>query len=226
MSRTIRMFEIIQILRHATKSMTAEQIADILEVSKRTAYRDIATLKSMRVPIDGEAGIGYIMRPGFDLPPLHFTSTEIEAIIVGLSLLKRTGDLGLQHAAEQVVNKIHQVMPKDDSLDITASQLQVSSWKSAPESNKIISQLRRSIRETQCLNIDYENLNGIKSNRLIKPLGIIYYIEVVLLAAWCDLRQDFRHFRVDRISAAKLANQEFKDEAIALRQRWHEANPL
>lgn len=226
MSRTIRMFEIIQILRHANKPMTAEQIADILEVSKRTAYRDIATLKSMRVPIDGEAGIGYIMRPGFELPPLHFTSTEIEAVIVGLSLLKRTGDIGLQHAAEQVVNKIHQVMPEADNLDITASQLQVSSWKSAPESSEIISLLRRSIRETQCLKINYENQQGQKSQRTIKPLGIIYYIEVVLLAAWCDLRQDFRHFRVDRISTAKPTTQQFKAEAEALRKKWHTTHPL
>lgn len=226
MSRTIRMFEIIQILRHANQPMTAMQIADILEVSKRTAYRDIATLKAMRVPIDGEAGIGYIMRPGFDLPPLHFTSTEIEAVIVGLSLLKRTGDIGLQHAAEQVVNKIHAAMPEDNNLEVAASQLQVSSWKSAPESSEIISLLRASIRETRCLKIDYENEQGKKTQRFIKPLGIIYYIEVVLLAAWCDLRQDFRHFRIDRISAAKPTKQEFEHQAKALRQKWLEVQNL
>ena len=111
MSRSDRMFEIIQLLRRAEKPMTAQALADALEVVPRTIYRDIAVLQGMRVPIEGEAGIGYVMRRGFDLPPLMFTAEEVEAIVVGLALLRRTGDLGLQAAAGRVSGKIAEVLP-------------------------------------------------------------------------------------------------------------------
>ena len=113
MSRSSRMFEIIQLLRAADGPLTAEAMAGTLEVTKRTVYRDIAALQAMRVPIDGEAGVGYVMRPGFDLPPLMFTAEEVEAIVVGLALLGRTGDGGLVAAAERAGHKISEVLPGD-----------------------------------------------------------------------------------------------------------------
>ena len=118
MNRSTRMFEIIQLLRSTKRSLTAQQLAESLEVTKRTIYRDIVALQGMRVPIDGEAGVGYIMRPGFDLPPLMFTTEEVEAIAVGLSLLGRTGDTALETAAKNVVRKISDVLPEDNPYGI------------------------------------------------------------------------------------------------------------
>src|ERR1700687_1998827 len=111
MSRSNRMFEIIQLLRSAHGPMTSNELAEPCEVAPRTIYRDIASLQAMRVPIAGEAGIGYVMRAGFDLPPLMFTTEEVEAIVVGLALLQRTGDVGLQGAAETIGAKIAAVLP-------------------------------------------------------------------------------------------------------------------
>lgn len=222
MSRSIRMFEIIQLLRNTTHPMTAERIGELLEVSKRTIYRDISALKSMRVPIDGEAGIGYIMRPGFDLPPLAFTSEEVEAIVVGLALLKRTGDIGLQNAAEQVAYKIDAVLPEGAISPVNKSGLEVSSWLGATPSGDIMSKLRQAIREEDQLEIMYSNANGDITKRRVKPLAIIYYIEVELLAVWCELRSDFRHFRVDRILKLNSMGKRFSDEMPQLRNLWLE----
>ena len=128
MSRSNRLFEIIQLLRAARKPLTAHGLAEALEVGSRTIYRDIAALQAMRVPIAGEAGIGYVMRAGFDLPPLMFTTEEVEAIVVGLALLKRTGDVGLQGAAETIGAKIAAVLPGDRDGDLTDLPFYVSSW--------------------------------------------------------------------------------------------------
>ena len=139
MNRSSRMFEIIQLLRSARRSMTAADLADELEVTKRTIYRDILALQSMRVPIDGEAGIGYIMRPGFDLPPLMFTAEEAEAIAVGMSLLGRTGDAGLEKAARNVVRKISDVMHSDEQNRNESGALSesvfASGWHKIPASD-------------------------------------------------------------------------------------------
>lgn len=196
MSRSIRLFEIIQYLRQANGPVTAARLAEQLEVTKRTIYRDIQILQSQRLPIDGEAGIGYIMRPGFDLPPLMFNQDEIEAISVGLALLGRTGDQGLQQAAANVAAKIAAVTPS--ALD-PAPPHQVSQWHEIGTTKIEPSDLRRFIREDAELSIKYLDLMDETSQRIIQPIALIYYVEVIVLAAWCNLRQAFRHFRIDRI---------------------------
>ncbi len=213
MRRTARLFEIIQILRAETKAITAEQIAEMLEVSTRTVYRDIAALQAMRTPIDGEAGIGYVMRSGYDLPPLNFDIEEIEAIIVGLSLLARTGDSGLLKAASRVSAKIDEVRGNTQSL-------QVSDWGAAAPTTIDMSELRQAIREEQKLHISYNDEQDNQTQRTVLPIAIVYYIEVVVLAAWCELRQDFRHFRVDRIMHYQLLDDHFKNSGERLREQW------
>ena len=126
MRRADRLFEIIQLLRSARGPLTAQDLAATLEVTPRTIYRDMAALQAMRVPIDGEAGVGYIMRKGYDLPPLMFTVEETEAVCVGLSLLSRTGDVALQKAAMRVANKIAEVLPPDRRARLNDGKLQVS----------------------------------------------------------------------------------------------------
>lgn len=226
MSRSMRMFEIIQLLRNASSPMTAQKIGELLEVSKRTAYRDIAALKAMRVPIDGEAGIGYIMRPGFDLPPLAFAPDEIEAIIVGLALLQRTGDTGLQLAAARVAMKINDVLPDDVTPQNEDPTLHVSSWMTAQPTGQKTGILRRAIREEECVRLTYQDLSEELTERVVKPLAVLYYIEVVLLAAWCELRCDFRHFRIDRINKLEVTGTHFTGEGLHLRKTWQEHNRL
>lgn len=213
MRRTDRLFEIIQILRAENKPITADKIAQMLEVSTRTVYRDIATLQAMRTPIDSEAGIGYLMRRGYDLPPLNFNGEEIEAIIVGLSLLSRTGDSGLMKAASQVSSKIEKVTE-------TSKSLQVSSWGTDTPDNIDMSVLRQCIRDEQKINICYRDENNATTQRMIKPLAIIYYIEVIILAAWCELRRGYRHFRIDRINDYSLIEEFFAGEGDRLRDFW------
>jgi predicted DNA-binding transcriptional regulator YafY len=224
MGRSNRMFEVIQVLRSARKPLTAQAIAERLEVNKRTIYRDIAALQAMRIPIEGEAGIGYVMRRGFDLPPLMFDADEIEAIVVGLALLQRTGDPGLQSAAAGVGAKIALVLPRETGGSIDSRALQVSSWGAAAPGIDMKA-LRRAIREERKLKLGYLDTANQPTQRIVKPIAIVYYVEVAVLAAWCELRGDFRHFRVDRIASQKTLAERFTGEGIALRLRWEQARP-
>lgn len=210
MARSTRLFEIIQLLRHAKTAMTAQTLADELEVSKRTVYRDIAALQMMRLPIDGEAGIGYMMRAGYDLPPLMFTQDEMEAIIVELAMSGRTGDQALERSAKSAVVKIRDVLPVGARR---SAPLQVSRWNCVPDSMLDASKLRQFIREEAELCITYVDLNGNSSSRDIKALTLIYYVDVIVLVAWCELRKAFRHFRIDRIEQCEPTGVVFTGRA-------------
>ena len=213
MRRTDRLFEIIQMLRMEKKSITANEMASRLEVSVRTVYRDIQTLQSMRTPIEGEAGVGYIMRQGYNLPALNFSVEEIEAIVVGLSLVSRTGDPELQKAALRVSEKIDRVREKLDSL-------QVSEWGTAVPESVNPDVLRAAIRNEQKITIEYHDEMNIATKRIVLPIGIIYYVQSIVLIAWCELRNNFRHFRVDRMSNCVVNEAHFKREGDKLRAQW------
>lgn len=219
MSRSTRMFEIIQLLRSAVHPMTADAIADALEVTKRTVYRDIATLQSMRVPIIGEAGVGYVMRSGYDLPPLMFTSDEIEAIVVGLALIGRTGDSGLRGAADSAGRKIGSVLP-EGAQDLSSWPAYASDWHAMPKSDIDPTRLREAIRTESKIRLRYADAKGEFSTRVVLPLALIYYVESLVLAAWCELRKDFRHFRIDRIAKAEPAGEHFIGKGDGLRRDW------
>lgn len=220
MGRSDRLFEIIQLLRRARRPLTAEKIALSLEVTVRTVYRDIAALQAMRVPIEGETGVGYRMRPGFDLPPLMFTSDEVEAIMVGLALLRRTGDKGLLQAAQGVKRKIADVLPKALQHVIEQTALHVSAYGIAAPATVDIQRLRAAIRVERKLLLTYKDDAGQETQRTVLPLAVFYYVEVAVLVGWCILREDFRHFRVDRISACSDLDEFFKDKGEGLRARW------
>lgn len=226
MNRSTRMFEIIQLLRSARRSMTAQDLADELEVTKRTIYRDIVALQSMRVPIDGEAGVGYLMRPGFDLPPLMFTAEEVEAIAVGLSLLGRTGDASLQSVAQSVVRKISDVLPAENPYGLISQSVFTSSWHNIPKSDVDPAMLRKSVREQEVINIHYLDVKGAGTQRQILPLAILYYVDSLVLAAWCELRNDYRHFRVDRINECTATGIYFIDRGGELRDKWQAQHQL
>lgn len=219
MPRTGRLFEIIQILRTAAAPVRAEDLAGTLEVSKRTIYRDIAALQAMRTPVEGEAGIGYMLRKGYDLPPLNFDEEELEALHVGLAMLMRTGDGALQKAAARVSHKIKDV-------HATADWLQVAPWGAPlddPEQGCVSKALlRQAVRESRKLQLTYLSPESGESCRTLRPLALIYHIDCTMLAAWCELRGGFRHFRTDRMLAADVLEDGFTPEAGALRKLWME----
>ena len=222
MRRADRLFEIIQRLRRAKRPMTAEALADELEVNVRTVYRDMAALQAMRVPIEGAAGIGYVMRRGFDLPPLMFTAEEVEAIMVGLSLVTRTGDVSLLQAARGATGKIADVLPGTLASELDADRLKVSAWGTEPPVVDL-SLCRRAVREERKLRITYRSDSDQVTTRTIRPLAVIYYVAVTVIAGWCELRRDFRHFRADRITDLDELDDRFTGEGNALRQAWQQA---
>ena len=221
MPRSDRLFEMIQTLRTAKGPMTAQALADRLEVSKRTVYRDIATLQSRRTPIEGEAGVGYIMRPGYDLPPLNFDAEEITALRVGLAMLVRSGDSTLEAAASRIHNKV-------DALHGPADWLQVSPW-GAPRDDPAqgcvsVAMVRDAIRQARKLRLTYRNTDGCDTDRTVRPVAVVYHLECIMLAAWCELRGQFRHFRMDRIYACTVLDETFGAQADTLRSLWREQN--
>ncbi|HEX3863214.1 MAG TPA: YafY family protein [Stellaceae bacterium] len=217
MRRSDRLFDIIQVLRTATRPVTAAALAAELEVTPRTVYRDVATLQARRVPIEGAPGFGYVLRRGFDLPPLMFTNEEIEAIVVGVRLLRRTGDLGLQDAATRVISKVETVLPEALRAYLAAPSVFVSGH-GAP--NADLSVVRAAIRDERKLHLDYVDEQGRKSSRLIWPFALAYYVEATLISAWCELRDDFRHFRADRVQALTVLDDGFPVPGRTLMADW------
>ncbi len=210
--RSSRMFEIIQMLRSAKNPLRAHDIAAQLEVTKRTIYRDIATLQSMRVPIEGAAGVGYIMRPGYNLPPINFDVEEAEAISVGLSMTDRTGDKALERAALRAAQKLSAATKLSETLFS-------SSW-GATATDIDLAEVRTAIRQEVKLALHYHDANDSVTRRTIHPIAIVYYSEVVVIAAWCELRDDFRHFRADRMISIKALPENFNGKGPALRETW------
>ncbi len=220
MRKASRLFEIIQILRLARKPVTAAEIAAQLEVTTRSIYRDIAALQAMRVPIEGERGIGYILRPGFTLPPLMLSIEETEAIVLALALLQRTGDTELRQAAKQVNRKIAAVVP--EPLRESFSTGTLHAWGTpAPTPDSVdLALVRRAIRDEQKLLIDYRDEKGTPTERPIRPIALIYYSQTANIVAWCELRDAIRNFRADRVKHCATAPEFFTGEGDRLRQIW------
>lgn len=224
MIKPIRMLDLISELRAARGPLTAADLARRLNISIRTLYRDVAALQAMGVPIDGEAGVGYILRPGFHLPPLNFTPDEAEAITVGLALLRRTGDASLISAAERVAAKIAAVQP-EPSRQSPQERLRASPWHALPDSSIDAALLRRAIRDCRVLSLEYRDPDGRETHRDVLPIVLLYFVDGTVLAAWCTLRQAFRHFRIDRITACTPTTTSFAPDAARLRRDWATQNP-
>lgn len=219
-NRSHRLFEIIQALRLAKNPLTARALADLVEVTQRTIYRDIVTLQATGVPIEGAAGLGYVMRVGYDLPPLMFSPEEIEAIAVGLSLIGRTADTDLLAAAAKVAAKIRMVVPTEGASPLVDAALLVSHWNEVPVTGADYRLLRQAIREERKLSLRYADEQGRRTDRIILPVALVYYVDNALLAAWCELRGAFRHFRVDRIEACHPLDATFIGKGAPLREAW------
>ncbi len=220
MRRADRLFDIIQALRGKTRPTTAAALAQKLEVTPRTIYRDIATLQARRIPIEGEPGFGYLLRKGFDLPPLMFTMEEIEAITLGANLVHRVRDAKLKEAAEGVLNKLQQTVPKDLRSYLASPRFYVSEGSTVrPEGIELIDVLN-AIRECRKIAITYVDERQRSSDRTIWPIATIYYVDVTLIATWCELREDFRHFRADRVVRSHVLDERFSADSSRLMSEW------
>lgn len=211
MRRADRLFQIVQYLRGG-RLVTAANLAERLEVSPRTIYRDIADLQSSGVPIDGEAGVGYLMRDGYDLPPLMFTRDEIVALVSGARLIRAWGGVAMARAAEEALVKIESVLPpaerhRPDKIEIHAFAPEMTT-----EVRARIDKFERAAEERHRLRISYRDAESRATQRVIRPLGLWFWGKVWTLVAWCELREDFRMFRLDRIDALADTGEQFRQE--------------
>lgn len=202
------MFQIIQYLR-SRRITTAKWLAEALEVSERTIYRDIQDLVTSGTPIEGEAGVGYVLRQGFDLPPLMFNKEEIAALTLGARLVKSWADPKLAHAAEQVLSKVETVLPKHLKTDLNDTRLFAPMTLISPEVASVMGRIRPAIDNQNKLRFDYTRQDGEHSNRTVWPLGLFFWGSVWTLGAWCELRSAFRIFRLDRIHDLHLCSEHY-----------------
>lgn len=211
MRRADRLFQIVQHFRGG-RLVTAQKLAAWLEVSERTIYRDIGDLQSTGVPIDGEAGVGYIMREGFDLPPLMFTRDEIVALVAGARMVRAFGGAAMARAAEEALIKIGAVLPEAERARIERTEIHSPKWVVSDADRAAIDSVERAVEERAVLTLDYRDESGNSSARDIRPLGLWFWGRVWTIVAWCEMRDDFRTFRIDRIASISPAGRTFKPE--------------
>ena len=220
MRRADRLFQIIQILRRSSRPVTATEIAGELEVSARTVYRDVADLMGQRVPIRGEAGFGYILDDAFDMPPLMLTPDEIEAAVLGAQWVAGRGDPVLANAARDLIAKITNVVPAHLQSFATLPSIGTRPGMPRGPDGIDLARTRAWIREGRKLRLDYCDERGETTRRVVWPVILGFLNETRMLAAWCELRQDFRHFRADRVVAAEFLEEVHNIRVSVLRQRW------
>jgi predicted DNA-binding transcriptional regulator YafY len=223
MRRADRLFEIIQILRRVRRPVSAQAIADELEVSKRSVYRDIATLTAQRVPIRGEAGIGYVLEDGFDMPPLMLTAKEIDAAVLGALWVSTRAEPELARAAENLLAKIEAITPEPLRRHIEGTAMSVRPVDPASEDRVDAGLLRQAILDGRKVILGYRDQNGRESERIVWPILLGYRDEGRILAAWCELRDGFRYFRTDRMTFARRLEERYPDTPAALKKRWRAA---
>jgi predicted DNA-binding transcriptional regulator YafY len=198
MRRADRLFQIVQYLRGG-RLVTAQKLAERLEVSTRTIYRDIADLQSTGVPIDGEAGVGYVMEAGYDLPPLMFTHDEVTALVAGARLIRAFGGAGMARAAEEALVKIGAVLPEEARAKAAKVQVHAIGWRISEDLRALIDRLEDSVDRSVRLSFSYRDKDGAATCRTVRPLGLWFWGASWTLVGWCELRDDFRMFRLDRM---------------------------
>ena len=211
MRRADRLFEIVQHLRGG-RLLTAQTLAQRLEVSKRTIYRDIVDLQASGVPIEGEAGVGYVLASDYHVPPLSFTADELTALVLGARMVRAWASDDLVRAAEEALVKIDAVIPEGMRSLINDTQIYAMSFGSEATERATLDSLRKACKERRVLLVDYVKLDGESSQRRLRPLGLYFWGRVWTLLAWCELREDFRSFRVDHIERMEALDERFPNE--------------
>jgi len=212
MRRADRLFQIVQIIR-SRRLTTASFLARRLEVSQRTLYRDIADLQHQGVPMEGEAGVGYRLGAGFELPPLMLTQDEATALVAALRLAQSWLDPGLALQAESALGKVLSVLPPAMRASAQSLAVYAPTFDIDARVQKTLQQLRESVQLRRKVQLHYRDAQGTVSNRVVRPLGCFYWGRVWTLAVWCESRADFRSFRIDRIASLVVLDATFPHEA-------------
>ncbi len=221
MSRAARLLDLIQLLRQHRAPVSGQTLADALGISIRTFYRDVATLQAQGAEIMGEPGLGYVLRPGFMLPPLMFSVDEIEALVLGTRWVAVRADDRLGAASASALAKIAAVLPPDLRSEVDAGSLLVAPGE-AHVASIDLSVVRKAIRNERKVAISYRDVEGIESRRVVWPFAIGFFDRSRVVAAWCELRRDFRHFRVDRIFGLITTDERYPRRRHALLKEWKE----
>jgi predicted DNA-binding transcriptional regulator YafY len=219
MSRAQRLLDLIQILRRHRIPVAGTALADELSISLRTLYRDIETLKAQGAHIDGEPGVGYILRPGFMLPPLMFSEDEIEALVLGGRWVAAQPDEPLGKAARNALSKIAAVLPDDLQRSLETSSLLVAPQRPAVGDTELPT-IRRAIRAEHKLRITYTDEKENSTQRTIWPIALGFFERIRVVAAWCETRRDYRHFRTDRIRSLKMTDSRYPRRRFDMLREW------
>lgn len=222
MPRADRLLRLVQVLRRYRTPVSAATLAEELGISVRSVYRDIQTLRAEGASIEGEPGVGYVLRPGFLLPPLMFTDEELEALVLGLRLTAEHGDDALGRASVEVVAKLRAVLPKDLRALVDETALLAGPARERPPETIDLGEVRRAIREQRKATIEYVDDKGGRTERIIWPIGLAFFERSRVIIAWCEARQDFRSFRADRISRWALLTARFPRSRVVLLREWRE----
>jgi predicted DNA-binding transcriptional regulator YafY len=212
MRRADRLFQLVQLIR-GRRLTTAAFLAQRLEVSERTVYRDVADLQHQGVPIEGEAGVGYRLGAGFELPPLMFTQEEASALVAAARLAQSWVDPALARNIETGLGKILSVLPPAARVSAEALALYAPALGLDDAMRNRLQTLREAVEARQKLRLNYRDVSGDASERTVRPLGCFYWGKVWTLSTWCELRSDFRGFRIDRMDAVEVLPERFRDEA-------------
>lgn len=220
MSRAERLLDLLQVFRRYKRPVSGASLAAELGVSLRTIYRDIETLKSQGAAIDGEAGVGFVLKPGFMLPPLMFSEEEIEALVLGSRWVAERADLPLGQAARNALAKIAAVLPDDLKAGLDGSTLLVGSGAPIAAGENELPTIRNAIRKQRKLTIAYADVHGACSDRIVWPIALAFFDRTRVVVAWCELRNDFRHFRADRIINLTVGSTSYPKRRAALMKEW------
>ena len=220
MSRAPRLLQLLQLLRRQRRAVPASTLAEELGVSLRTVYRDIDALRAQGASIDGEAGVGYVLRPGFMLPPLMFSEEEIEALVLGSRWVSERADGPLGKAARNVLTKIGAVLPDDLKQGIEWSGLLIGPSELDPAGDRDLPLIREAIRAERKVRIVYADERDDSTRRTIWPAALAFYDRVRVVVAWCELRDGFRHFRTDRIVELEPTTERYARRRASLLKEW------
>lgn len=226
MSRAERLLDLMQVLRRHRQPVSGKSLADELGVSLRTLYRDIATLQAQGAMIEGEPGVGYLLRAGFLLPPLMFTEEELEALVLGSRWVVDRGDSRLGGAARNALAKIAAVLPPDKREGLDGSTLLVGPGEPIAAGDAELATIRSAIRTERKLEIAYRDRDGSESRRVVWPFALGFFDRVRVMVAWCELRQSFRHFRTDRILALTASDTRYPRRRQAMLKEWRAAEGI
>lgn len=226
MPRAERLFDLLQILRRHRQPVSGASLAGELGISLRTLYRDIAALQRLGAEVDGEPGVGYVLRPGFLLPPLMFAEEEMEAVMLGIRWVAERGDPRLAAAAREARARIGAVLPAELRDRLGTPALLIGPEAAVATGSVDLALLRDALRRERTLRLVYRDQSGAETERTVWPVVLGFFDRMRMLVAWCELRGGFRHFRTDRMVAATVTDERPPRRRAALLKAWQESEGI